>query len=283
MVLIADSGSSKTDWILAGGKDGILEIRTQGINPVRDDQDAILRLMRDELMPALPHGIDIPAIHFFGAGCVSPFSQSVTDSLATLFPHADIHVGSDLLGAAIALCGDQPGIACILGTGSNSGLYDGTRITQNVPPLGFILGDEGSGAVLGRTLVGNLLKGVFPTHLKDEFLHHFQLTPSDIITRVYRQPQPNRFLASLVPFIALHRDEPSIHQMLVEAFRLFFDRNIRPYGRRDLAVHCVGGIAAEFAAELREAAWHDGYIIGKIIRRPAPQIANFYQNTCYKT
>lgn len=276
-MLIADSGSSKTDWILSSQQNGILEIHTQGINPVRDSKDAIVRILHEELMPQLPSDCEVSQVHFFGAGCIAPFSEKVIEALQSTLPRADIEVESDLLGAAIALCGDQPGVACILGTGSNSCLYDGGRIVQNVSPLGYILGDEGSGAVLGKLLVGNLLKEVFPRRLKEAFLTHFGLTPTDVIDRVYRQPLPNRFLASLVPFIVEHRAEPVLRDMVVESLRQFFVRNVRHYNAPHLPVHFVGGIASEFQAELTEAAQLEGFTVGKILKRPAPEIANFYR------
>lgn len=276
-MLIADSGSSKTDWILSSQQYGILEIHTQGINPVRDSQDAIVRIITQELAPKLPQGCQVSEIHFFGAGCIQPYSAKVTEALNQQFPQATIQVDSDLLGAAIALCGHEPGVACILGTGSNSCLYDGQRIQQNVSPLGYILGDEGSGAVMGKTLVGNLLKEVFPVHLKEAFLQRFQLTPADIIERVYRQPLPNRFLASLVPFIVEHRHEPVIHNMVIDCLRQFFSRNVRHYQVPHLPVNFVGGIAAGFHDELIEAAEKEGFKIGKVLCRPAPEIANFYK------
>lgn len=276
-MLIADSGSSKTDWILSSQKNGILEIHTQGINPVRDSKDAIVRILQEELMPQLPQNYEVGEVHFFGAGCIAPFKEKVFETLQITFPRADIEVESDLLGAAIALCGDQPGVACILGTGSNSCLYDGQRIVNNVSPLGYILGDEGSGAVMGKLLVGNLLKEVFPRRLKDAFLAHFQLTPTDIIDHVYRQPLPNRFLASLVPFIVEHRSEPVLRTMVIDSLRQFFVRNVRNYNSPQLPVHFVGGIASEFQSELTEAAKLEGFIVGRILKRPAPEIANFYR------
>lgn len=282
-LLIADSGSTKTDWILLHPHSGILEMRSQGINPVRDSQDAIRCVLTAELLPQIPAEAQVAEVHFFGAGCIDPFRQSVTSELTSLFPHARIHVESDLLGAAIALCADQPGIACILGTGSNSCYYDGRSIVRNVSPMGFILGDEGSGAVLGRTLVGNLFKGDFPEAMRQEFLQEYQLTQADIIDRVYRKPQPNRFLASLVPFIARHRTDEHMHAMLVEAFSQFFLRNVRHYGMPDMPVHFVGGVACAFQTELSEAADKTGYKMGKILQRPAIEIANFYQNRCYTT
>ena len=169
IILVADCGSTKTDWTLSSREYGIQEVHTLGINPVRDSQDAIFRVVAEELVPQLPADCQPAEIFFYGAGCMQPYSQTVHNVLQQIFPQASIQVESDLLGAARALCGCRPGIACILGTGANSCLYDGQSITAHVPPLGFILGDEGSGAVLGRTLLGNLLKGIFPQEMRLEF------------------------------------------------------------------------------------------------------------------
>lgn len=276
--LIADSGSTKTDWILVSSENGILEIQTTGINPVRDSQDAILHVLANELQPQIPAAHLVEEIHFYGAGCVAPFSQLVTDALRQTFPKAQTSVESDLLGAARALCGHHEGIACILGTGSNSCLYDGQGIAHNVSPLGFILGDEGSGSVLGRTLVGNLLKNVFGQELKEEFLDEYQLTLPLIINKVYREAQPNRFLASLVPFIAKHRNHPGMHDMLVTAFRQFLQRNVANYGRQDLPVNFVGSIASVFRSELMEAMEKENMKMGIILQKPAREIAIFHTN-----
>lgn len=275
-ILVADSGSTKTDWILHSSKHGIFEYHTAGINAVRDSEDAMFFVLYEQLMPALPQTAQIKHIHFYGAGCIPPYSQKLRQSLARLFPEAHINVESDLLGAARALCGHNSGIACILGTGSNSCLYDGTRIIANVSPLGFILGDEGSGAVLGKTLLGQLLKGVLPASLKEAFLTEYSLTPTDIIDKVYRQPQPNKFLASLVPFIHRHRQHLGIHTLLVEQFRLFITRNVAHYGHPEAPVHFTGSIAKIFTPELQEALSAEGYKLGKIIQKPIQELVNFH-------
>ena len=181
-----------------------------------------------------------------------------------------------LLGAARALCGHEPGIACILGTGSNSCFYDGKDIAKHTPPLGYILGDEGSGAYLGRTLLNGLFKGTLPEALKEEFCNEYKLTLPNIIERVYRLPAANTFLASLVPFIAKHRDNPNIHSMLVEAFGLFIERNIAIYGHQEMPINCVGGIAYQFEEELKAAANEKGMQIGRILRRPIEAIVQYH-------
>ena len=277
--LIADCGSTKTDWVLISDEHGTLEIQTEGINPVRDSQSAILGILRQQLLPRLPiktNGLE--HIHFYGAGCLPPFSQMIIDCLQQVFPTTRLYVESDLLGAARALCGHHEGIACILGTGSNSCLFDGTDIIAHTPPLGFILGDEGSGSVLGRKLVSKILKGLMTTHLIKAFKEQYDLEMSDIINKVYRQAQPNKFLASFVPFLSEHRAEPEIHQLLTEEFHNFLMHNIMPYGRKDLPLHFVGSIAYVFQQELQESLQKEGYQLGQVLRQPALELAKYHQS-----
>ncbi len=275
-ILIADSGSTKTDWILHSSAHGIFEYHTAGINPVRDSKDAMFRVLAEELVPVLPAEGRVREGYFYGAGCIPPFTADLQHCLSDVLPGARIEVESDLMGAARALCGREGGIACILGTGSNSCLYDGNSIVQNVSPLGFILGDEGSGAVLGKVLLGQLLKGVLPPAMKDDFLRQYNLTPTDIINKVYRQPQPNKFLASLVPFIQRHRDDEGIHRLLVEQFRLFLARNVAHYGHPEMPINFVGSIAAIYAPELHEALAAEGFRPGKTVQKPIHELAKFH-------
>ena len=277
-ILVADCGSTKTDWILSGLECGILEVRTMGINPVRDSRDAIFRVLSEELMPQLPSDCGVEDIFFYGAGCMEPYSLSIKEALLELFPDARVSVESDLLGAARALCGHQEGVACILGTGANSCFYDGNKIVSHVSPLGFILGDEGSGAVLGKIFVANLLKGIFPESMKQEFFQEYKLSEVDVIDRVYRQPQPNRFLASIVPFIGKHRGVPFVHDMLVDSFRSFFSRNVRAYHRAEMPVNFVGSIAYIYNDELQEAAKAEDLLLGKVLRSPIYEILSFHIN-----
>ena len=276
-ILTADSGSTKTHWVLSSEQGDILEIKTVGINPVRDSQSVVLHVLHHELLPQMPDSCHPQLIHFYGAGCIAPFSQTVCDALASLFPEAEIHVDTDLMGAARALCGNGPGIVCILGTGANCGLYDGQRIIENVQPLGFILGDEGSGAVLGRLLVGQVLKGQFSPALCRAFEAETGLTRAHVIDKVYRQPMPNRFLASLVPFLADHAEDAAVHALLVGEFRRFLVRNVAAYGRRDLPVSFVGGVAWQFRSELQQALEAEGYVLGRIEKEPIRRMAEFHQ------
>lgn len=281
-ILIADSGSTKTDWILTTAENSILEVETMGINPVRDSRDAIFDNIKNQLFPQLPPKHQICQIHFYGAGCIDPYKKNVEEILADVFESTTgIAVESDLLGAARALCGNQAGIACILGTGSNSCLYDGKKIVSNTSPLGYILGDEGSGAFLGKTLVGNILKKIFSQKIQDRFFEKYNLTPSIIINKVYRESMPNRFLASLVPFLAEHREEPEIHDMLVWAFRQFFARNVKAYGHPEMEINCVGSIAFHFENEIKDAAAKEGLKMGKILQKPARDIADFHRKSLF--
>lgn len=266
MTLIADSGSTKTSWRLNGQP-----IETEGLNPVRDSKEHICQELQS--LPDAP----VRRIFFYGAGCISPFKQTIAQALTEKYPGAYIEVESDMLGAARALCGHSEGLVGILGTGSNTCHYDGTAITRNVSPLGYILGDEGSGAVLGRRLVGDLLKEQMPEALKQAFLEQFQLTPTQIIENVYRRPLPNRFLASLVPFLQRYRQEDSVHELLIDEFGRFFRRNVALYHRPDLPLHLVGGIAATFQPEIQEVATTLHYPLGKIMKAPVDALVQYHK------
>ncbi len=272
LVLVADSGSTKTSWQLLPFSDGKTPIRTSGINPVLMSEDEILALLRTEWLDELNcRGIapeHIGAIYFYGAGCTPARGKVLAAALMVVFPSAEVHVASDLVGAARALCGSCEGIACILGTGSNSGLYDGREIVQNVSPLGYVLGDEGSGAVLGRRLVGDMLKGLLPEELKRGFLEEYNLTAETIIECVYRQPLANRFLASFTPYLHKHRHLPAFRAILIDSFRAFFARNVKLYCRPDLPVHFVGSIAHYFFDELAEAARAEQVTLGTVWQDP---------------
>ena len=277
--LIADSGSTKTSWLLIDEEGRRTEYETLGINPIRDSEEVMEQTLR-QISSLLPPSASLSSekgmeVRFYGAGCIPPYSDTLERLLGQRFPEAGIHVASDLLGAAHALCGHDEGIACILGTGSNSCLYDGQQIAENISPLGYILGDEGSGAVLGRNLIGDLYKGQMSDALLQAFHDETGLTRTDIITKVYREPMPNRFLASLVPFLGRHRQETEIHDFLVRQFRLFFRRNVALYHRTDLPVHFVGGVAHSYCDELSEAARLEGFHTGNILQRPILAIADF--------
>lgn len=276
--LIADSGSTKTSWALTDGATRE-HFETMGINPVRDSEEDIEKIIQTFPMleghPSPCEGKEVFFVFFYGAGCIPPYSDVVRRVLKRRFPNAEVKVESDLLGAAHALCGHKEGIACILGTGSNSCLYDGMQIVENVSPLGWILGDEGSGAVLGRRLVGDILKGQFSPALCQAFTEETGFTRAEIVNKVYREPMPNRFLASLVPFLGRHRDSDDVHHFLINEFRRFLHRNVAAYRRLDLPVSFVGGIANSFRDELAEALCLEGMKLGRILQRPIDGMVDY--------
>ena len=267
MILIADSGSTKTDWCVVENGESILRFKTRGTNPFFQTEEEIGKEIEAGLLPSLK-GFEPSAIYFYGAGCAFPEKNDMIRRAVNRYLSVPVEVGSDLLAAARALCGDQPGIACIMGTGSNSCYYDGREIVKNVSPLGFILGDEGSGAVLGKLLIGDVLKDQLPPALKDQFLTQYELTPALIMDKVYRQPFPNRFLAGFSPFIREHLDEPAIWELVTRSFLAFFTRDVKQYDYFEQPVHLVGSVAWYYQDVLKEIAFDLGIRLGTIARSP---------------
>ena len=274
--LLADSGSTKTTWCLVSDGSPSLTFRTGGINPFYQTEAGIERELIGNVLPALPSG-GADTVCFYGAGCIGEKAAALRRLLARLFPSAQtVDVETDMLGAARALCGHSAGIACILGTGSNSCFYDGTRICANVPPLGFILGDEGSGAVLGKLLVGNVLKRLWPSRLADAFFAYTGLTQEALLDRVYRQPFPNRFLAGLAPFLSARLDEEPVRRLVAGSFRDFLTRNVAQYDYRTHPVHFTGSVAWHFRALLEEAAHDLGIGLGHVVQSPIEGLVRFH-------
>ena len=268
MILIADSGSTKTDWCVVGQGQLVRQIVTKGMNPFFQSEEEIENEIATALIPHLETNV-LDAVYFYGAGCVPDKVPMMHNALSThLNTKNGIEVNTDMLAVARGLCGHKPGIACIMGTGSNSCFYNGEEIVNNISPLGFILGDEGSGAVLGKLLVGDILKNQLPPAIKEAFLKQFDLTAPEIIDRVYRQPFPNRFLASLSPFIAQHLEEPGIRQLVLDSFIAFFRRNVMQYDYTQYPVHFIGSVAHCYREILQEAAQETGIRIGKILQSP---------------
>ena len=284
MILIADSGSTKTDWCLTDPHGTLARCSTQGINPFQQEKDTITSILKDELAAHLPCSPEaIARIYFYGAGCRDEMIPIMANTLRGIFPQArTIEVNSDLMGAARALFASSDGIACILGTGSNSCLYAGGQIIDNISPMGYILGDEGSGAVLGKRLVNALYKRQLPQHLISLFEHETQLTLTSIINKVYRQPLANRFLASLAPFVSRHLDEPSLQQLVTDNFNDFFVKNINPYHDTGLPVGAVGSIACHFSTQLKTVAAAHGYHVRNIITNPIEALTDYHREKLYR-
>ena len=278
MILIADSGSTKTDWCVVENGQPIQQISTKGINPFFQSEEEISNEIATSLLPQLKTNA-LDAVYFYGAGCGFPDKIAMVHRAITkhLQIKREVEVNTDMLAVAHGLCQHEAGIACIMGTGSNSCYYDGKQIVSNVSPLGFILGDEGSGAVLGKLLVGDILKNQMTPELKEKFLKQFGLTPTDIIDHVYRKPFPNRFLASLSPFLAQNIDEPCIHALVLGSFKSFLKRNVMQYENfRNSKVHFIGSVAFYYKTILAEAAQEMNIQLGTIIKSPMEGLIKYH-------
>lgn len=274
-ILIADSGATKTDWCLTHNGEIIQRFESKGISPVFQTQEEIAEELKLHVYPVFKKS-DITAVYFYGTGCIPEKIQSVKNAISQSFTVETIEVYSDLIAAAHSLCGRESGIACILGTGSNSCEWNGKEIVEQISPLGFILGDEGSGAHLGKLLVGDALKNQLSEGVKEKLMAEYNLSQANIIDRVYRQPFPSRFLASLAPFLLKNINEPSIRKIVDKSFSDFFERNILHYNYRENNVNFVGSIAWHFADILREAADKKGIQIGKIEKSPMHGLVKYY-------
>lgn len=276
MILIADSGSTKTDWCVA--KDGftVKRFTTQGINPYHQDERRINGIVLDELLPQTGE-YKLKKIVFYGSGCRDETIPTMKNILYSAFNNnVEVEIYSDLLGAARAICGHEEGIACILGTGSNSCLYDGNNIVGNIPPLGYILGDEGSGASLGKIFINEIFKNSQMNDLKKEFLQVLKMTEGDIIDRVYRQPMANRFLASLAPFIHSHIERHEVNEIVTENFRQFLLKNVKRYHRDELQVSFIGSIAWHFKSQLLQSALEEKVYVGSVEKSPMDGLLRYH-------
>ena len=274
MFLIADSGSTKCDWAIVG--DELQIVKTEGINPYFCDSFQIEKILKKSLLPKIK-GAKVDEIFFYGAGCRAEKCDVVKSALQAVFSTAKIEVESDLLGTARALFGKKAGIACILGTGSNSCFYDGNEIIYNVSPLGFILGDEGSGAVLGRKFLGDLLKNQMTEGLKKKFFQKYKLTTAEIIEKTYRESFPNRFLAQFMPFLKKYIGEPKIYNLVFDSFDEFFKKNVMQYTDFEkYKVSFCGSVAYHFADVLEVAALERNLNFGEIIQNPIEKLVDFH-------
>ncbi|MDD4697492.1 MAG: ATPase [Fermentimonas sp.] len=275
--LLADSGATKTSWSLCLDGQIIQQFDSKGISPIYQTQEEIEEYIYETVFPEFKDKT-IDAVYFYGSGCIPEKVPMVKSAIYKTFPLETIHVYSDLIAAVHALCGYQSGIACILGTGSNSCEWDGEKIVKQISPLGFILGDEGSGADLGKRLVNNALKEMLPKDLKETFLETYQLTPSIIIDKVYRQPFPSRFLASLSPFLLKNIENPVVRNIVLTSFSDFFEKNVMHYNYQNNKVNFVGSIAYYYADILKQAAVAKGIDIGIIYKSPMDGLIEFYKD-----
>ena len=276
MILLADSGSTKTEWKVIRDNLPLESIYTGGINPYFLPENGIYQLLENELAPHYRKAFR--KVYFYGTGCNTEAKNDVVRSALSRFVAADIiFIGSDLLAAARSLCQNDPGIACIMGTGSNSCYYDGMTIISNVSPLGYILGDEGGGAVIGRKLLSAVLKKQIPQSVIDIFFSTYKITPSEILERVYMKPFPNRFLGQFARFIAENIQIPELREIISTSFNEFIVRNILQYPEANsLPVHFTGSIAYYFRSVLEEQLILNGLRPGMITLSPMSDLVKFH-------
>ncbi|MFV0291046.1 MAG: ATPase [Mangrovibacterium sp.] len=267
MRLVADSGSSKTDWVILKDRHVELEFQTSGINPFFRDTNSI----EQELSPILKcYEGKIKSISFYGAGVVNAQKgEVIAKAFRNILGDVCMEIESDLLGAARALSGNVASIVCILGTGSNVCLYDGSKVIQQIPAMGFILGDEASGAVLGRQLIGDYFKGIMPINMQQSFYEKYHVEALDVIENTYRSPSPNRYLAQFAMFLGEHKKDSYIQSILANQFENFVVRNILQIANaRDYTVNIVGSIGYHFKEEIEIQLKKKGLNLGVVLKSP---------------
>ena len=279
MIAIADSGATKTDWVFIGKNGEISKAQTIGFNPYFIKTDGIKEELDKNLFPFVNNQL-VKEVYFYGAGCSTPTNCDIVgNALEDFFFNADISVEHDLLGAARALLGREKGIACILGTGSNSCSYNGIFITQNVSSLGYVLADEGSGAYLGKQLIRDFYLDELPADLKEAFDKKYNYSLENILNAVYNRPSPNRFLASFSYFLAANLHHEHIRNLIRTAFRAFFVHQVTKYkGYKDLPVRALGSVAWIYQDFLSEAALEFGISIDRILPNPMDGLIEFHKS-----
>ncbi len=275
MILVADSGSTKTDWMGYSPNEQI-SFNTQGINPYFLNAHDIFKLFSKKKEIAA-YASKVKEVYFFGAGCSSPDKvEIISNGISSFFTNAYVAVEHDLMGSALATCGGKPGLTCILGTGSNISYFDGKDLHHGIHGLGYVLGDEGAGTWFGRKLITSYLYNRMPAELSFEFAEDFNIDKETVITNVYQKPAPNTYLASVSQFMASHRDHPFIINILREGFQEFVDTNIKDYSNyKELDTHFVGSIAFFYQDILKEICLENQVKIGQVLQKPIEGIYNF--------
>jgi glucosamine kinase len=275
MILVADSGSSKTDW-MAYSHDKTLSFNTQGINPYFvTAQDVVRILNKNKDLAAYANSIK--EVYFFGSGCSSPDKHEIiSNGLSTFFSKAFISVDHDLIGSAYATCGDKKGLTCILGTGSNIAYYDGQNVYEGKHGLGYVLGDEGSGTYFGRKVLVSYLYGTMPNDLRSAFYNQFPINKDIIIQNIYQKPFPNSYLATFSRFMISHKEHPFIVQILKDGFQEFIDTNVKDYkAYKTLECSFVGSISYYYQDILKSVFTENGIKVGKILQKPIEGIFDY--------
>ena len=274
--LIADSGATKTEWCVINGNKKTIFI-TQGMSPYFITAEQMQNIIKEELHPKLKQKID--EVHYYGTGCANADNaKSVKKVFKNIFPEANISIDHDLMAAAKALCGKEKGIACILGSGSNSCYYDGKKIIKNSPGLGFILGDEGSGAYLGKKVIQYYLYNTFDEDLMARFDARFETNKTEILNAVYKKPLPNRYLATFAIFLAENRGHYMIENIIEDGLNDFFFNHVYKYKESwMLPVHFVGSIAYGFKDVLIELCKSYQLQLGKVIKNPMQGLIDYHK------
>ncbi len=269
MKLIADSGSTKTSWLLVHNNQIVKEITTSGYNPYYYKEYQLIELIREELAPKVS-GHSISKIFFYGSGCSSVINcNMVKSALWQIFPGTAIEINHDLIGAAVALLKNKPGIACILGTGSNSCLWDGEKIVENVPSVGYLLGDEGSGTYIGMKILKGVMEKKAPNEIIKKFYEYYDQTFESILTNIYNKPEPNRFFSGICLFAGKNIYNNWIHSTVKQSFEDFLRNQIKHYTNyMDNEVCFTGSIAHSFKEILIEACKENGITTGLFLKNP---------------
>ena len=279
MILIADSGSTKCDWVcIQSDGEEVLRTKTMGFNPYFHSSDEISNALAEN--PEIV-GIknDVSAVYFYGTGCsTKERNLIVQEALKVSFPMAKSTVNHDLLGAAYSAYDGEENITCILGTGSNSCMFDGKKLTQSVPSLGYILGDEGSGAFFGKKLLSAFLYNHLPIEISDDFTNSYGLETHEIITNIYVKPNANTYLASFAPFLTRHKSNPFIKSMLHNGMKEFLSVHVMSYPNAlDLKMNFIGSIAFHFQDSIYSAAKELGLSIGNFIQAPVDGLVDYHK------
>ncbi len=276
MLLVADSGSSKADWILTLSDTETIPFRTSGINPFFLSEKDIIKIFQNT--PEIqPYTDLVKEIYFFGAGCSSPDRREhISNALSKVFKNAFVSVDIDIIASIYATTGNSKGICCIFGTGSNITYFDGSKIHESKHGLGYILGDEGSGTWLGKQLITSFLYGTMPAVLSESFNKKYKIDKESIIRHVYQEPAPNFYLASFAPFLSEHISHPFIIDILKKGFSEFIETNIKSYPDYRLQTcHFVGSIAYHFSHILKELCTANEIKVGKILKHPIEELSRF--------
>jgi glucosamine kinase len=277
MILVADSGSSKTDWLLYCPGEPTYEIRSAGLNPYFLNEKEIVKVIQSQCNELVKASGKIKEIYFFGAGCSSPDRREiVSNAISQLFSKAFVSIDSDMLGSAYATCGHQAGLCCVLGTGSNIAFFDGKDIHDGKHGLGYILGDEGSGSYFGKTLITDFLHGKMPANIKEQFNSKFNIDKEIVIQNVYQKANANTYLASFAIFLSDIKGTAYGRKLLHDGLTEFIVGCIKTYpDYHQYKCHFVGSVAYYFAAELNTICQEHNVTVGKIIKKPIHDLLDF--------